>query len=90
MPDFLQKHMGIIPNEAIKSFCSRGFSLHIFFTLETDLWVQKGRGKLGLSGYVLVKSNIPKSKFYNVFEIKEDYSLKIQNMRNIYLLGFPK
>ena len=38
-------------------------------------------GKLvGLSGNVLVKSNI--------FDIREDLSLNIQNMRKIHLLGF--
>ena len=43
-------------------------------------------GKLvGLSGNVLVKSNISKSK---VFDIREDFSLNIQNMRKIHLLGF--
>ena len=46
-------------------------SLHIFFTLGTDIWVQKGREKVGLSGNILVKSNIPKSKF-DVFDIRED------------------
>ena len=41
-------------------------------------------GKLvGLSGNVLVKS-----KFDNVFDIREDFSLNIQNMRKIHLLGF--
>ena len=46
-------------------------------------------GKLvGLSGNVLVKSNISKSKFDNVFDIREDFSLNIQNMRKIHLLGF--
>ena len=41
-------------------------------------------GKLvGLSGNVLVKSNIS-----NVFDIREDFSLNIQNMRKIHLLGF--
>ena len=46
-------------------------------------------GKLvGLSGNVLVKSNISKSKFDNVFDIREDLSLNIQNMRKIHLLGF--
>ena len=44
---------------------------------------------MGLSENVLVKSNIPKTIFDNVFDIKEDYSLNIQNMRKIYLLGFP-
>ena len=43
---------------------------------------------MGLSGNILVKSNIPKSKFDTVFDIREDYSLNIQNMRKIYLLGF--
>ena len=46
-------------------------------------------GKLvGLSGNVLVKSNISKSTFDNVFDIREDLSLNIQNMRKIHLLGF--
>ena len=46
-------------------------------------------GKLvGLSGNVLVKSNISKSKNDNVFDIREDFSLNIQNMRKIHLLGF--
>ena len=45
-------------------------------------------GKLvGMSGNVLVKSNISKSKF-DVFDIREDFSLNIQNMRKIYSLGF--
>ena len=44
---------------------------------------------MGLSGNILVKSNIPKSKFDNVFDIREDHSPNIQNMRKIYLLGFP-
>ena len=52
--------------------------------------VQKGRGMLGLSGNILVKSNFPKSKFDKVFDVREDYSLNIQNIRKIYLLGFPK
>ena len=45
-------------------------------------------GKLvGMSGNVLVKSNISKSKF-DVFDIREDFSLNIQNMRKIHLLVF--
>ena len=36
---------------------------------------------MGLSGNILVKSN-------NVFDIREDYSLNIQNVRKIYLLFF--
>ena len=45
-------------------------------------------GKLvGLSGNVLVKSNTSKSKS-DVFDIREDFSLNIQNMRKIHLLGF--
>ena len=43
---------------------------------------------MGLCGNVLVKSNISKSKFDNVFDIREDFSLNIQNMREIHLLGF--
>ena len=45
------------------------------------MYVQKGRRKVGLSGNILVKSN-------NVFDIREDYSLNIQNVRKIYLLFF--
>ena len=43
---------------------------------------------MGLSGNILVKSHIPKSKFDNVFDIRKDYSLNIQNIRKIYMLGF--
>ena len=42
--------------------------------------------QVGLSGNVLVKSNISKSKF-DVFDIREDLSLNIQNMRKFHLLG---
>ena len=43
---------------------------------------------MGQSGNIPIKSNIPKSKFDNVFDIREDYSLNIQNIRKMYLLGF--
>ena len=43
---------------------------------------------MGQSGNILIKSNIPKSKFDNVFDIREDYILNIQNIRKIYLLSF--
>ena len=43
------------------------------------MWVQKGREKEGLSGNILVKSNIPKSKF-DIFDIRKDFSLNIQNI----------
>ena len=46
------------------------------------MWVQKGRGKV-------VKSNILKTIFDNDFDIREGYSLNIQNMMKIYFLGFP-
>ena len=59
-----------------------------FFTSETDIWVQIGRRKVGLSGNILVKLYIPKSKF-DVFDIRKEYVLYIQNMRKIHLLGFP-
>ena len=61
-----------------------------FLTSGRDIWVQIVRGKVGLSGNILVKSYIPKSKF-DVFDIREDvdYSPNIQNMRKIHLLGFP-
>ena len=43
---------------------------------------------MGLWGNILVKLNIPKSKFYNIFDIRRSYSQNIQNMRKIYLLGY--
>ena len=46
-----------------------------FLTSGRDIWVQIVRGKVGLSGNILVKSNIPKSKFDSVFDIGEDYNL---------------
>ena len=52
------------------------------------MWVQKGRGKVGLLGNILVKSNILKTIFDNVFDIREDYSPNTQNMMKICLLGF--
>ena len=55
---------------------------------ETDIWVQIGRGKVGLSGNIQVKSYIPKSKFDNVFDIRKSHSLYIHNVRKIHLLGF--
>ena len=57
-------------------------------TLGIDIWVQKGRRKVGKSGNILVKLNIPISKF-DVFDIREDYCPNIQNMEKIHLLGFP-
>ena len=38
-----------------KLYCGRGLSLHVLFTSETDIWVKIGRGKVGLSGNILVK-----------------------------------
>ena len=46
-----------------------------------------GSNQMGQSGNIPVKSNIPKSKF-DVFDIRADYSLNIQNIWKIYLLGF--
>ena len=43
---------------------------------------------MGLSGNILVKQNIPKSKFDNFFDIRKEYFLYIQSMRKIHLLGF--
>ena len=71
----------------MKLYCGRGFSLHVFFTLGTDIWAQIGRGKVGLSGNTLIKSHIPKSKF-DVVDIRKSYSLNIHNVRKIHLLGF--
>ena len=56
-------------------YCGWGLSLHVFFTPETDIRVQIGRGKVGLSGNIQVKSYIPKSKFDNVFDIRKEYCL---------------
>ena len=73
-----------------KLYCGRGFSLHVvFFTSETDIWVQIGRGKMGLSENIQVKSYIPKSKFDKVFVIRKEYCLFIQNIRKIHLLSLP-
>ena len=60
-----------------------------FFTSQTNIWVQIGRGKVGLSGniQVYVKSYISKSKF-QVFDIRKEYCLYIQSMRKIHLLSF--
>ena len=44
---------------------------------------------MALSGNILVKSFIQKSKFDNVFDIRKEYCLYRQNMRKILLLGFP-
>ena len=43
------------------------------FTSGSDIWAQIGRGKEGLLGNILVKSNIRKSKFDNVFDIRKSY-----------------
>ena len=43
---------------------------------------------MGQSGNILVKSHIPETIFDNVFDIRKDYTLIIQNMKKIYLLGF--
>ena len=59
-----------------------------FFTSGRDIWAQIGREKEGLSGNILVKSNIPKSKFDNVFDIRKSSRLYIHNVRKIHLLGF--
>ena len=36
---------------------------------------------MGLSGNILVKSHIPKSKFDNVFDIRKSYSQNIHSLR---------
>ena len=58
-------------------------------TLGIDICVhdQIGRGKVGLSGNILVKSNIQKSKF-DVFDIRKSHRLYIHNVRKILLLDF--
>ena len=70
-----------------KLYCGRGLSLHVCFTSETDIWVQIGRGKVGLLGNIQVKSYIPKSKF-DVFDIRKSHRLYIHNVRKIHMLGF--
>ena len=47
-----------------------------------------GAGKVGLSGNILVKSNITKSKFDNVFDIRKSHRLYIHNVRKFLWLGF--
>ena len=59
-----------------------------FFTSETDIRVQRGRGKAGLSGNILVILYIPKSTVDNVFDIRKSHKLYIHNVRKIHLLGF--
>ena len=49
---------------------------------------QIGRRKVGLYGNVVVKSNIAKSKFDNVFDVRKSHRLYIHNVRKIHLLGF--
>ena len=71
-----------------KLYCGWGLSLHVCFTSETDIWVQIGRGKVGLSENIQVKSYIPKLKFNNVFDIRKSHRLYIHNVRKIHLLGF--
>ena len=64
-----------------------GALAYTFFTLGTDILVQKGRGKVGLTGNILVKHTFQKQNL-TFFYIRKDYILIIQNMRKIYLLGF--
>ena len=59
-----------------------------FLTAGRDIWTQIVRGNVGLSGNILVKSNIAKSKFDNVFDIRKSHRLYIHNVRKIHLLGF--
>ena len=59
-----------------------------FLTAGRDIWTQIARGNVGLSGNILVKSNIAKSKFDNVFDIRKSHRLYIHNVRKIHLLGF--
>ena len=42
---------------------------------------------MGLLGNILVKSNITKTKFDKVFDIRKEYCLYKQSMRKIHLLG---
>ena len=65
-----------------------GLKVPRFFTSGRDIWAQIGRGKEGLLGNILVKSNIRKSKFDNVFDIRKSHRLYMHNVRKIHLLGF--
>ena len=47
------------------------------------------QGEGGAVGKYTGRSNIPKSKFDTVFDIRKEYCLYDQNMRKIHLLGFP-
>ena len=60
----------------------------MYYTISFWVLVQIGRGKVGLTGNILVKSNIPKSKFDNVFHIRKSHRLYIHNVRKIHSLGF--
>ena len=51
------------------------------------IWVQIGRRKAGQSGNIPIKSNIPKSKFDNVFDIRKEYCLYTKYEEN-RLAGF--
>ena len=70
-----------------KLYCGRGLSLQVCFTSETDIWVQIGRGKVGLSGNIQVKSYIPKSKFDNVFDIMKTMCYMVQYSTVLEHLG---
>ena len=56
-----------------------------FLTSGRDIWAQIGRGKVGLSGNILVKSNIAESKSDSIFDIRKSHRLYV---RNIHLLVF--
>ena len=43
---------------------------------------------MGLSGNMLINLLIQNSKFDNVFNIRNNFSLSMHNVRNIRLLGF--
>ena len=43
---------------------------------------------MGQSGNIPVKSNIPKSKFKNAFDIRKSNRLNIPNVGEIHFLGF--
>ena len=49
----------------------------------------KRYGEDGAVGKYTGKIKHSPKKIYQVFDFREDYRLNIQNMRKIYLLGFP-
>ena len=47
MPNFLQKRMGTIPNEAMKLYCGSGSGLHVVLPKEQIYGFKKVGGRWG-------------------------------------------